>query len=104
MSKSDLQCSFCGKKKDQTKLLIAGIDAHICEVCIEQANGIIIQENNSDESHANQGSDHNLIKPQQIKLFLDDYVIGQDHTKKIIALSVYNHYKRISQQVEMKLK
>ena len=66
MSKSDLQCSFCGKKKDQTKLLIAGIDAHICEVCIEQANGIIIQENNSDESHANQGSDHNLIKPQQI--------------------------------------
>ena len=50
MSKSDLQCSFCGKKKDQTKLLIAGIDAHICEVCIEQANGIIIKENNSDES------------------------------------------------------
>ena len=82
MSKSDLQCSFCGKKKDQTKLLIAGIDAHICEVCIEQANGIIIQENNSDESYANLGSDHNLIKPQQIKLFLDDYVIGQDYTKK----------------------
>ena len=100
MSKSDLQCSFCGKKKDQTKLLIAGIDAHICEVCIEQANGIIIQENNSDESHANQGSDNNLIKPQQIKLFLDDYVIGQDYTKKIIAVSVYNHCKRISQQVE----
>ncbi len=54
MSKSDLQCSFCGKKKDQTKLLIAGIDAHICEVCIEQANGIIIQENSADDSSVNQ--------------------------------------------------
>ena len=100
MSKSDLQCSFCGKKKDQTKLLIAGIDAHICDVCIEQANGIIIQENNSEESISNKSSDQKLIKPLQIKLFLDDYVIGQDYTKKIIAVSVYNHYKRISQQVE----
>ena len=54
MSKSDLQCSFCGKKKDQTKLLIAGIDAHICEVCIEQANGIIIQENSAEDSIVNQ--------------------------------------------------
>ena len=87
MSKSDLQCSFCGKKKDQTKLLVAGIDAHICELCIEQANGIIIQENNSDESNISQSSDQKLIKPQQIKLFLDDYVIGQDYTKKIIAVS-----------------
>ena len=52
MSKSDLQCSFCGKKKDQTRLLIAGIDAHICDLCIEQANGIIIQENNSKENHS----------------------------------------------------
>ena len=50
MSKSDLQCSFCGKKKDQTSLLIAGIDAHICDLCIEQANGIILQENNSVDS------------------------------------------------------
>ena len=49
MSKSDLQCSFCGKKKDQTSLLIAGIDAHICDLCIEQANGIILQENNNVE-------------------------------------------------------
>ena len=82
MSKSDLQCSFCGKKKDQTKLLIAGIDAHICEVCIEQANGIIIQENSAEDSIVNQTSEQKLIKPQQIKLFLDDYVIGQDYTKK----------------------
>jgi len=99
MSKSDLQCSFCGKKKDQTSLLIAGIDAHICDLCIEQANGIIIQENNSNEN-TRQKSELELLKPQQIKLFLDDYIIGQDYTKKVISVSVYNHYKRISQDIE----
>ena len=100
MSKSDLQCSFCGKKKDQTKLLIAGIDAHICDLCIEQANGIILQENNANENNSNEKSDLELLKPQQIKLFLDDYIVGQDYTKKVISVSVYNHYKRISQETE----
>ena len=100
MSKSDLQCSFCGKKKDQTRLLIAGIDAHICDLCIEQANGIILQENNSKESNSKANSDFKLLKPQQIKLFLDDYIVGQDYTKKVISVSVYNHYKRISQETE----
>ena len=100
MSKSDLQCSFCGKKKDQTRLLIAGIDAHICDLCIEQANGIILQENNSNESNSKEKSDLELLKPQQIKLFLDDYIVGQDYTKKVISVSVYNHYKRISQETE----
>ena len=100
MSKSDLQCSFCGKKKDQTRLLIAGIDAHICDLCIEQANGIILQENNSNENNSSEKSDLELLKPQQIKLFLDDYIVGQDYTKKVISVSVYNHYKRISQETE----
>ena len=100
MSKSDLQCSFCGKKKDHTRLLIAGIDAHICDLCIEQANGIIIQENNSKENNSKEKSDFELLKPQQIKLFLDDYIVGQDYTKKVISVSVYNHYKRISQDTE----
>ena len=99
MSKSDLQCSFCGKKKDQTRLLIAGIDAHICDLCIEQANGIILQENNSKEN-IKEKSELELLKPQQIKLFLDDYIVGQDYTKKVISVSVYNHYKRISQETE----
>ena len=81
MSKSDLNCSFCGKKKDQTSLLIAGIDAHICDLCIEQANGIIIQENNSLDKTEDK-TDLQVLKPQQIKLFLDDYIIGQDYTKK----------------------
>ena len=97
MSKSDLNCSFCGKKKDLTKLLIAGIDAHICDLCIEQANGIIIQENKSQQKLEDK-SDLQILKPQQIKLFLDDYIIGQDFTKKVISVSVYNHYKRINQQ------
>ena len=97
MSKSDLNCSFCGKKKDQTSLLIAGIDAHICDVCIEQANGIIIQENKSQQK-SEEKSDLQTLKPQQIKLFLDDYIVGQDFTKKVISVSVYNHYKRIHQQ------
>ena len=99
MSKSDLQCSFCGKKKDQTSLLIAGIDAHICDLCIEQANGIILQENSSVDSKVEK-SKLELLKPQQIKLFLDDYVVGQDYTKKVISVSVYNHYKRINQEIE----
>ena len=99
MSKSDLQCSFCGKKKDQTRLLIAGIDAHICDLCIEQANGIILEENNSKEN-IKEKSELELLKPQQIKLFLDDYIVGQDYTKKVISVSVYNHYKRISQENE----
>ena len=97
MSKSDLNCSFCGKKKDQTSLLIAGIDAHICDVCIEQANGIIIQENKSQQK-SEEKSDLQTLIPQQIKLFLDDYIVGQDFTKKVISVSVYNHYKRINQQ------
>ena len=99
MSKYDLQCSFCGKKKDQTSLLIAGIDAHICDLCIEQANGIILQENSSVDSKGEK-SKLELLKPQQIKLFLDDYVVGQDYTKKVISVSVYNHYKRINQEIE----
>ena len=99
MSKSDLQCSFCGKKKDQTSLLIAGIDAHICDLCIEQANGIILQENSSVDSKGEK-SKLELLKPQQIKIFLDDYVVGQDYTKKVISVSVYNHYKRINQEIE----
>ena len=100
MSKSELQCSFCGKKKNQTSLLIAGIDAHICDMCIEQANGIILQESQTSSESISKKSNNELLKPQQIKLFLDDYIIGQDYTKKVISVSVYNHYKRLNQEVE----
>jgi ATP-dependent Clp protease ATP-binding subunit ClpX len=99
MSKSELQCSFCGKKKAETELLIAGIDAHICDQCIEQANGIVIQEAKLDLNNP-EDSQSKLLKPQEIKNFLDEYVIGQDFTKKILSVSVYNHYKRLNQQVD----
>ena len=96
MAKEQLDCSFCGKKKADTNLLIAGIDAHICDRCIEQANGIVIEE-----SKQNKGDDFSsdvmLKKPQEIKAFLDAYIIGQDQTKKVISVAVYNHYKRLLQ-------
>ena len=96
MSKEELECSFCGKKKADTNLLIAGIDAHICDRCIEQANGIVIEESkqNKDDDFS---SDVMLKKPQEIKAFLDDYIIGQEQTKKVMSVAVYNHYKRLLQ-------
>ena len=99
MGKEELHCSFCGKKKAETLLLIAGIDAHICDQCIEQANGIVIQESNL-QVKTKETQETRLLKPLEIKLFLDEYVIGQDFTKKILAVSVYNHYKRLSQKIE----
>ena len=96
MAKEELDCSFCGKKKADTNLLIAGIDAHICDRCIEQANGIVIEEAKQDKT-SGLTSDVMLKKPQQIKAFLDDYIIGQEQTKKVMSVAVYNHYKRLLQ-------
>jgi len=96
MAKEKLECSFCGRKKPETNLLIAGIDAHICDKCIEQANGIVVEELKSNVK-ANVG-DLVLRKPKEIRAFLDKYVIGQDQTKKVMAVAVYNHYKRLMQQ------
>lgn len=96
MSKEDLECSFCGRKKAETSLLIAGLDAHICERCIEQAHGIVVEEaTHSDNEELT--SELMLKKPKVIKEFLDDYVIGQEHTKKVMSVAVYNHYKRLLQ-------
>ena len=92
MSKSELNCSFCGRSKSDTNLLIAGLDAHICDRCIIQANGII--EEDSKEKVDNNFS-FELKKPKKIKEFLDEYVIGQENAKKVLSVAVYNHYKRI---------
>jgi ATP-dependent Clp protease ATP-binding subunit ClpX len=97
MAKEKLECSFCGRKKPDTNLLIAGIDSHICDRCIEQAHGIIIEELKSNPA-AKVPTDIVLKKPKQIRSFLDQYVIGQDQTKKVMAVAVYNHYKRLMQQ------
>ena len=97
MSDQNLLCSFCGLSKTQTNLLVAGQEAHICDSCIEQAYNIIIEESKRDES-TKQSQDHKISKPKEIKAFLDEYVIGQDYTKKIISVAVYNHYKRLNQK------
>jgi ATP-dependent Clp protease ATP-binding subunit ClpX len=98
MAKEELECSFCGRKKPETNLLIAGLDAHICDRCIEQAHGIVIEESKQDSS-GELSSELKLRKPQAIKGFLDQYVIGQEHTKKVLSVAVYNHYKRLLQPV-----
>lgn len=95
MAKEVLECSFCGKQKAETNLLIAGLGAHICDRCIEQAHGIVVEESKHQGQELT--SDLMLKKPKEIKSFLDNYVIGQDQTKKVMAVAVYNHYKRLLQ-------
>ncbi len=97
MKKEILECSFCGRKKSETSLLIAGINAHICDKCIEQAHGIVLEELKSG-TLPKSITDLILRKPIEIREFLDQYIIGQDQTKKVIAVAVYNHYKRLMQQ------
>jgi len=89
------KCSFCGREKKEVSLLIAGIEAHICDRCAEQAYSIIQEEIKKDSSFDLAGIQ--LLKPKQIKEFVDQYVIGQDEAKKIISVAVYNHYKRLTQ-------
>ena len=92
----NLECSFCGRKKSETDLLIAGTDAHICDKCIEQAHGIV-EEEISEASTGSLDKEITLKKPLEIKTFLDQYVIGQEKAKKVLSVAVYNHYKRLSQ-------
>jgi ATP-dependent Clp protease ATP-binding subunit ClpX len=95
MSKEELNCSFCGRAKPETQLLIAGLDAHICDKCIVQAHGIV-QEETIEVTNVS-GADIELQPPKKLKAFLDEYVIGQEPAKKVLSVAVYNHYKRISQ-------
>ena len=95
-----LRCSFCGKTQDQVRKLIAGPNgAYICDECVDVCAEIIDEELENDEFDGNQeepAEQINLIKPEEMKAFLDEYVIGQDKAKKVLSVAVYNHYKRIT--------
>ncbi|NNF20409.1 MAG: AAA family ATPase, partial [Saprospiraceae bacterium] len=96
------KCSFCGRDKRDTLLLIAGVEGHICEACVEQAYEIVNEELVNNKKSRSK-SDFSFIlpagvTPEQIKLYLDEYVIGQNEGKKYLAVSVYNHYKRLNQK------
>ena len=98
-----IRCSFCNKSQAQVKKLIAGPnDTYICDECVEVCSEIIEEEMAYDENDSwTPFSDINLLKPEEIKEFLDDYVIGQDEAKKVLSVAVYNHYKRITAQRDL---
>ena len=98
--KEELECSFCKRKKEETNLLIAGVDSHICDKCIEQAHGIVMEESISEKK--NTSSEFLVKKPKEIKDFLDQYIIGQNQAKKVMSVAVYNHYKRLLQKPNSK--
>lgn len=94
----DIKCSFCGSGKQDTLMLIAGLDAHICDKCVTQANQILAEELHVRKNKSTQNFE-SLLKPIEIKTHLDQYVIGQDQAKKILSVAVYNHYKRLNQKI-----
>lgn len=96
MAKSTLHCSFCGRNRDEVKILIAGQEGHICESCVDHAREIVVQEVESKQD-AKSGFKLTVRKPVELKKHLDEYVIGQDEAKKILSVGVYNHYKRLNQ-------
>ena len=98
MAKNTLHCAFCGRSRDEVKILIAGQEGHICENCVEHAREIIDQELTAKEEKTKASFKLTVKKPIEIKRFLDEYVIGQDEAKKVLSVAVYNHYKRLQQK------
>ncbi|HMG68162.1 MAG TPA: ATP-dependent Clp protease ATP-binding subunit ClpX [Chitinophagaceae bacterium] len=98
MAKNPLHCSFCGRSRDEVKILIAGQEGHICENCVEHAREIIDQELVIRDEKSASSFKLTVKKPLEIKKFLDEYVIGQEEAKKVLAVAVYNHYKRLQQK------
>lgn len=98
MAKNPLHCSFCGRNRDEVKILIAGQEGHICENCVEHAREIIDQELTVKDEKGNSSFKLTVRKPMEITKFLDEYAIGQTDAKKVLAVAVYNHYKRLQQK------
>lgn len=99
MDRKEIKCSFCGRGKSEVNMLIAGITGHICDNCITQAQSIIKEEQ---AQKANKQLESSIIlqKPEEIKRYIDNYVIGQDDAKRVLSVAVYNHYKRLLQQAD----
>ncbi len=102
MAKNILHCSFCGRSRDEVKILIAGQEGHICENCVEHAREIIDQEISVRDDSSNPSTSFKLSvkKPMEMKKFLDEYIIGQDEAKKVLSVAVYNHYKRLQYKTD----
>jgi ATP-dependent Clp protease ATP-binding subunit ClpX len=98
MEKIKEKCSFCGRSKKETAILIAGLDAFICDVCVNQAHLIVSEEVTERKKVPGARAEFKLLKPADIKRHLDEYVIGQDEAKKVLSVAVYNHYKRLNQK------
>ena len=94
---AQLSCSFCGRKKNEVDILLSGMNAHICNFCIEQGYQVVQEELNPTKKKKTVQKPFKLVKPVEMKRFLDQYVVGQDEAKKVMAVAVYNHYKRLTQ-------
>ena len=99
---SRLKCSFCGKTQDQVKKLIAGPEVYICDECVELCNEILDEEffegkekEGSSKEKGSTSKEKSIPKPHEIKAYLDEHIVGQDDAKKVLAVAVYNHYKRL---------
>ncbi len=100
MAKKETNCSFCGRPRAEVGMLIAGVSGHICESCITQGYTIVQEEMGAGNKAATKPQEPlNVLKPKEIKAKLDEYVIGQEDAKKVLSVSVYNHYKRLNQKV-----
>ena len=98
---AEVTCSFCGRNKKEVDLMISGVHAHICDKCVTQAGQILTDEKKGKDTSSPAPAFH-LVKPLEIKKFLDDYVIGQDQAKRVLSVAVYNHYKRLGQERKSK--
>ncbi len=94
---AQLSCSFCGRKKNEVDILLSGMNAHICNFCIEQGYQVVQEELNPQKKKKTVQKPFKLVKPVEMKRFLDQYVVGQNDAKKVMAVAVYNHYKRLTQ-------